>query len=124
MISFMIKINNICDTFKNKNDSQAFRIYYFNLKYEKIWQKLYYHYDTLTTSKICYYEGVPLTRSKKFVQKEFYENSYLKSICSFVDGKINSPDDDLPALIEYSLDGNMCLEVFNENLNTDIVIEY
>lgn len=121
----MINITRISDVFKNKTDTRAWKIYYFNLNYERIWQKIYYHYDLLSASKIIYYYGTPLTNSSKmFLEKQFYENGMLKSICSVVDGKIQSPEDDLPAIIEYSLDGDMCLQVFNENLETDIILTY
>lgn len=120
----MININRISDTYRNKLDSKSYKIYYFNMEYEKLWQKIYYHDDLFTTAKICYYEGVPLTRSKKFLEKQFYEDSSLKVIYNFVDGKIRSSDDEVPAIVEYALDGNMCLEVYNEDLDTDVVIKY
>ena len=120
----MININKIATTDLNFIDSTGLKLYYNNLGYELIWERITLHFDLMTPATKIYFEGVPLQKSKKILKKEFYENGNPSAEYSIIDGELRSPCDDYPAATEWSIDGTMALEIYNSDLDTEVILSY
>ena len=117
----MVRINQLYDQPLDHFGARGIKIYYNNLNYCQVWVRIFLFEDLIRISKKVYFQGNPFHKSERILKREFYENSNLMCECLYNGKKIGSPNENIPAVIEYSKDGIVAREIYNEDLTNEIL---